>query len=157
MVNRWFALPLRLIVGYGFIAHGYAKLIKGPQNFAGILHALGVPAPGLMAWLTIIVEIAGGLAVLLGAFVALASIPMAAVLLTAMFSVHLRYGFSAIKLQAITAGGAQFGPPGYEVDLLYLACLLALVIGGAGPWTVDDWIKRRFARDQATQAVGSQR
>jgi putative oxidoreductase len=103
------------------------------------------------------VEIAGGLAVLLGAFVALASIPMAAVLLTAMFSVHLRYGFSAIKLQAITAGGAQFGPPGYEVDLLYLACLLALVIGGAGPWTVDDWIKRRFARDQATQAVGSQR
>lgn len=148
-MNRWFAIPLRLIVGYGFIAHGYAKLIKGPQNFAGILHALGVPAPALMAWLTIIVEIAGGLAVLLGAFVALASIPMAAVLLTAMFSVHLRYGFSSIKLQAITAGGAQFGPPGYEVDLLYLACLLALVIGGAGPWAVDGWIKDKLARNRA--------
>ena len=148
-MNRWFAIPLRLIVGYGFIAHGYAKLIKGPQNFAGILHALGVPAPALMAWLTIIVEIAGGLAVLLGAFVALASIPMAAVLLTAMFSVHLRYGFSSIKLQAITAGGAQFGPPGYEVDLLYLACLLALVIGGAGPWAVDGWIKDKRARNRA--------
>jgi len=139
-VNRWFAIPLRLIVGYGFIAHGYAKLTKGPQNFAAILQALHVPAPALAAWLTIIVEIAGGLAILLGAFVALASIPMAAVLLTAMFSVHLRYGFSSIKLQAITANGAQFGPPGYEVDLLYLACLLALVIGGAGPWAVDDWL-----------------
>ena len=155
-MNHWFAIPLRLIVGYGFIAHGYAKLIHGPQNFAGILHALGVPAPALMAWLTILVEIGGGLAVLLGAYVALASIPMAAVLLTAMFTVHLRYGFSSIKLQAITAGGAQFGPPGYEVDLLYLACLLALVIGGAGPWAVDDWSKRRFARDRATHAVASQ-
>jgi putative oxidoreductase len=154
IVSRWFAIPLRLIVGYGFIAHGYAKLIKGPQNFAGILHALGVPAPGLMAWLTIIVEIGGGLAVLLGALVALASIPMAAVLLTAMFSVHLRYGFSSIKLQAITASGAQFGPPGYEVDLLYLACIAALVIGGAGPWAVDNWIRRRFARHRAAQAVG---
>jgi len=142
-MQRWFAIPLRLIVGYGFIAHGYAKLIKGPQNFAAILQALHVPAPAFAAWLTIIVEIAGGLAILLGAFVTLASIPMAAVLLTAMFSVHLRYGFSSIKLQAITANGAQFGPPGYEVDLLYLACLLALVIGGAGPWAVDNWITRK--------------
>jgi putative oxidoreductase len=142
-MQRWFAIPLRLIVGYGFIAHGYAKLIKGPQNFAAILQALHVPAPAFAAWLTIIVEIAGGLAILLGAFVTLASIPMAAVLLTAMFSVHLRYGFSSIKLQAITANGAQFGPPGYEVDLLYLACLLTLVIGGAGPWAVDNWIKRK--------------
>ena len=110
-MNRWFAIPLRLIVGYGFIAHGYAKLTKGPQNFAAILQALHVPAPALAAWLTIIVEIAGGLAILLGAFVALASIPMAAVLLTAMFSVHLRYGFSSIKLQAITANGANSARP----------------------------------------------
>jgi DoxX len=59
---RWAPLPLRLIVGFGFIAHGYAKLAKGPDAFVAILHAIGVPAPYLMAWLTIGVELFGGLA-----------------------------------------------------------------------------------------------
>jgi len=58
-------------------------------------------------------------------------------LMVAMFTVHLPYGFSSIKLQAVTATGAQFGQPGYEVDLLYLACLAALVLGGSGPLAVD--------------------
>ena len=71
------AIPLRLIVGYGFIAHGYAKIVKGPDHFFAILHALGVPAPQLMGWATILIELFGGLAVLAGAFVALASVPMA--------------------------------------------------------------------------------
>lgn len=141
-LQRWSAIPLRLIVGYGFVAHGYAKLMKGPQNFEVILQAIGVPAPHIMAWATIFVEIAGGLAILMGAFVALASIPMIAVLLTAMFTVHLPYGFSSIKLQAVTAAGAQFGPPGYEVDLLYLACLVTLALGGSGPWAVDELLRR---------------
>ena len=142
-LRPWAAIPLRLIVGFGFIAHGYAKLMKGPENFAAILQALGVPAPHWAAWMTVLVEIGGGLAVLAGAFVALASIPMAAVLLTAMFTVHLPYGFSAIKLQAVTAAGPQFGPPGYEVDLLYLACLVALVLGGPGPLAIDGLILKR--------------
>jgi putative oxidoreductase len=132
----WAAIPLRLIVGYGFMQHGYAKLTKGPDAFAMILQMLGVPSPHLMAWLTILTELLGGLAVLIGAFIPLASIPMAVVLLVAMFSVHLPYGFSSIKLRAVTLTGAQFGPPGYECDLLYLACLLALVLGGPGPFAV---------------------
>jgi putative oxidoreductase len=131
---------LRLIVGYGFMEHGFAKLGKGPDVFAAILHALDVPAPHWMAWLTILIEIVGGFAVLLGAFVSLASIPMAAVLLVAMFTVHLPYGFSSIKLMAVTAMGPKFGPPGYECDLLYLACLVALVLGGSGPMSVDGLI-----------------
>jgi putative oxidoreductase len=77
-------------------------------------------------------QLLGGVAVMLGAFVWLASIPMTAVLLVAMLTVHLPYGFSSIKLIAVTATGAQFGPPGYELDLLYMACLLALVLGGPG-------------------------
>ena len=141
--NGWWALALRAVVGYGFMAHGFAKLSRGPSAFAAILHALGVPAPDVMAWATIFVEILGGLSVLLGAFVAVASIPMAAVLVVAMFTVHLPYGFSSIKLVAVTNAGAQFGPPGYEVDLLYLACLAALVIGGCGPFSVDRLTARR--------------
>jgi putative oxidoreductase len=142
---RWAPIPLRLIVGYGFMEHGFAKLVRGPDSFSAILHAIGVPAPHLMAWATILVEIFGGLAILVGAFVALASLPMAAILLVAMFTVHLPYGFSSIKLQAVTAAGAQFGPPGYETDLLYLASLAALVIGGSGPLSIDGLIRRKFA------------
>ena len=140
---RWAPIPLRLMVGYGFMQHGFAKLSKGPEAFAIVLRAIGVPAPHLMAWLTILVEVFGGLAVLLGAFIPLASLPMAAVLLVAMFTVHLPYGFSSIKLISVTAGRAQFGPPGYECDLLYLACIAALVIAGSGPMAIDNFRRRR--------------
>ena len=90
------------------MAHGYAKLMKDPDVFVGILHAIGVPAPHVMAWLTILVELLGGLAILLGAFVPLVSLPMAAVLLVAIFTVHLPYGFTSIKLMAVTAAGPRF-------------------------------------------------
>lgn len=141
---RWAPVPLRLIVGYGFMEHGFAKLARGPEAFATILHAIGVPAPHLMAWSTILIEVLGGLAVILGAFVTLVSVPMAVVLLVAIFTVHLPYGFSSIKLIAVTAAGAQFGPPGYETDVLYLACLAALVLGGSGPLAVDGLIRKRM-------------
>jgi len=140
---RWAPIPLRLIVGYGFMEHGYAKLARGPEVFGGILAAIGVPEPHFMAWATIAIELVGGLAVILGAFVTLVSVPMAAVLLVAMFTVHLPYGFSSIKLLAVTATGAQFGPPGYECDLLYLACLAALVLGGSGPLSLTATAIRR--------------
>jgi putative oxidoreductase len=117
--------------------------MKGHAAFVAILHALGVPSPQLMSWVTILTEIVGGLAILLGAFVTLVSLPMAAVMVVAMSTVHLRYGFSSIKLIAVTAGGAQFGPPGYECNLLYLACIVALVLGGPGPFAIDSLIERR--------------
>jgi putative oxidoreductase len=67
---------------------------------------------------------------------------MAIVLLVAIFMVHLPNGFSSIKLQSVTATGAHFGQPGYETDLLYLACLVTLVLGGSGPFAVDNWLFR---------------
>lgn len=146
---RWVSLPLRLIVGFGFMQHGYAKLVRGPENFIQILHALGVPMPDLLGWATILVEIFGGAAVLLGALVPLASIPMAIVLLVAIVTVHLPNGFSSIKLQSVTTSGAHFGQPGYETDLLYLACLVALVFAGPGPLSIDRLIKRATAGEAA--------
>jgi len=142
-VARWAPVALRLIVGYGFMAHGIAKLSKGVDAFAGILHALGVPASEMMARLTILVELLGGFAVLLGAFVVLFSVPMITVLLVAILTVHLPYGFSSIKLLGVNAAGPQFGPPGYETNLLYIACLVALVIGGSGPLSIDGFSARR--------------
>lgn len=134
---RYAMLPLRLIVGFGFVSHGYAKLHKGPEAFAIILHAAGVPAPHLMTWLTIITEIVCGVAILLGSFVTLVSVPMIVLLLVAIVTVHLPYGFSSIKLMAVTNGRAQFGPPGYECDLLYIAGIVALVLSGPSPFSID--------------------
>jgi putative oxidoreductase len=144
--SAWAMLPLRLIIGFGFMAHGYAKLSKGVDGFANILQTIGVPAPGLMAWATALVEFFGGLAILAGAFVPIVSIPLVIVMLVALFTVHLPFGFSSVKLIAMTASGPQFGTIGYEVNLLYIAGLLALVLGGASPFSVDGWLVRRKER-----------
>ena len=156
-VARWAPIALRLIVGYGFMEHGWAKLARGPETFTHILQALGMPLPGLLAWGTILVELIGGAAVLLGAFVPLVSIPMAVVLLVAIVTVHLPNGFSSIKLEDVTAAGAQFGPPGYETDLLYLACLVALVVGGSGPWAIDRLVATRTEHSKSGTSIGDQR
>lgn len=155
-------MPLRLVVGYGFIVHGYAKIVAGPERFAASLHALGVPAPNVLGWATIVIELVGGLAVLIGAYVPIVSLPLAAILLVAAITVHLPYGFSSIKLQAVTPAGPQFGPPGYEINLLYLAALATLVLGGPGPSVLDGFRrqnrpeeKSRLSDSAAMQSDGS--
>ena len=142
--TAWYAIPLRLIVGFGFMQHGYAKLARGPEDFINVLHAIGVPVAYLLGWATVIVEVIGGFLILLGALVPLATIPMAIVLLVAIFTVHLPNGFSSVKLQSFDAAGAHFGQPGYETNLLYLAGLIALCLGGAGPLSVDGLLRRFF-------------
>jgi putative oxidoreductase len=144
--GEWAAIPLRLIVGFGFMQHGYAKLMRGPDNFASILHAMGMPFPHLLSLATIAVELFGGLLVLAGALVSLAAIPMIAVLLVAIVTVHIPNGFSSIKLMSYDANGAHFGQPGYETDLLYIAGILALCVTGAGPASVDRALRRVLAR-----------
>ena len=89
-----------MIVGYGFLEHGYAKAV---------------------------------------------------VLLVAIVTVHLPNGFSSIKLQSVTVAGAHFGQPGYETDLLYLAGLAALLLGGTGPLELD----RIFTRPKGLQQLPS--
>ena len=147
----WYAIPLRLIVGFGFIRHGYAKLARGPEDFIGVLHQMGLPSSFLLGWLTIIVELVGGLMILVGALIPLAALPMMMVLFVAIITVHLPNGFSSIKLQSFDAAGAHFGQPGYETDLLYLASLLALCFGGPGPVSVDGWLNRLVGKHRVAR------
>jgi len=142
----WPLLPLRLLVGFGFAAHGYAKLARGPANFAVILAAIGVPLPEPIAWITTLLELLGGVALVLGAAVALLSVPLVIVMLTAMFGVHLRYGFSSIRLKAFGPSGAEFGPVGYELNLLYIASLIVLALSAASPISFDRWWASRHKR-----------
>ena len=141
-MKEWSLVPLRLLIGFGFAAHGVAKLSHGPEKFGTILAALGVPFPHTMAWITSLVELIGGVLVMAGAFLLPVSLPLIVVMLTAMFTVHLRYGFSSIKLLSANATGATFGPPGYEVDLLYIVGMITLVLAGPGTFSVDRYRHR---------------
>ena len=140
--DSWMQLPIRLVIGFGFMAHGWAKFSRGPEGFARLLHQIGVPAPLLTAWAATFLEILGGAAILIGALVTYVSVPLVVMMAVAMFTIHVRYGFSSINTIGLTAAGPQFGPPGYEVNLLYIAGLLTLIAGGPGAFSVDTWGKR---------------
>jgi len=135
--RQWVPVPIRLIIGVGFMIHGWAKWSRGPAAFAELLSREGVPLPLVNAWLVTLLEIFGGLAVLLRAFIARISVPLILSMLGAMFTVNFKYGFSAINTIGLTSEGPQFGPPGYEINLLYIAGLVALILGGAGLLSID--------------------
>lgn len=142
----WALLPLRLIIGFGFLAHGWAKWSRGPAGFGRLLHQVGVPFPTATAWGVTSLEIVGGLAILAGAFVAIVSIPLIASMLVAVWTVQLRYGFSSVNTIGLTPSGPVFGPPGYEINLLYVAALLALALAGPTLWSVDGRLRGRRRR-----------
>lgn len=131
-------LLLRLVVGFGFMAHGWAKLSRGPDKFAALLAYLGVPFPPFTAWFVTLVELLGGLALIAGAFVVVLSIPLIIIHLVAMFTIHVRYGFSSVNTIGLSPDGPVFGPPGFEISLLYIAGILVLAVFGVGAWSIDN-------------------
>ena len=141
--RSWALLPLRVIVGVGFLAHGMAKWHRGPEKFAKLLLLIGTPNPLATAWLVTALEVFGGLAIIIGAFVLLASIPLFISMVVAMLTIHVHYGFSAVNTVGLTATGPVFGPPGYEINLLYMCALAALALVGPGALSVDQWLRSR--------------
>lgn len=143
MREQWRSLapiPLRLILGSGFMYHGFPKLFSagGHQNFVGMLQGSGMPAPELTAWAVGGFEFFGGLALVVGAFTAAISVLGAVEMAVAALLVHLPAGFNFLNITGQTETGAPiFGIPGYEVNLLYIAGFLALALGGAGALSVD--------------------
>jgi len=130
-------------MGAGFMAHGWAKLSRGPAGFEKLLIQVGAPLPHFSSWLVPLTELSGGFAILIGVLVFFVSIPLMITMLVAMLTVNVHYGFSSIKTIGLTPQGPLFGPPGYEINLLYIAGLLSLMLTGAGALSVDGWLARR--------------
>lgn len=104
--GQWAPLFLRLIIGFGFMAHGWAKLSNGsPAGFEKLLTQLGVPFPQLTSWVTSLVEVLGGLAIFVGLFVSITAIPLICTMLVAMLSIHIHHGFSSVKTIGLTSQG----------------------------------------------------
>lgn len=119
-------LLLRLAAGSIFFMHGLQKTVD-ISMFGGFLNSAGVPAPHFFAWAVIILELGGGLALILGFLTHWVSKLFALQMLAAIFLVHASKGFMADK-------------GGYEFALLLLVVALSLMITGAGKWSLDSWL-----------------
>jgi putative oxidoreductase len=121
------------MVAAGFLFHGLPKLTSvGHAGVVGMLTGIGVPLPGLTAWGVGVVEVAGALAILLGVGVTLASALLIVEMAVAAVTVHLANGFNFINITGMGEQGPVFGMPGVEVNLLYIAALLSLLLSGPG-------------------------
>ena len=96
--GQWVPLSLRLVIGFGFMAHGWAKLSRGPSGFAKLLTQIGAPLPETTAWVSTFVELLGGLAIFIGAFVEVVSVPLIVMMLVAMFTLHLKTANKYMRL-----------------------------------------------------------
>lgn len=144
--EQYAPLCLRLIIGFGAMAHGWAKLSHGPTGFKNLLVQIGVPFPHFNSWAVPIIEIVGGFAIFVGGFISIAAFPLIVTMLTAIITVHFKNGFSSVKTIGLASDGPIFGPIGYEINLLYIAGLLSLILTGAGKYSVDYLIFRRKRR-----------
>lgn len=131
-------LVARLVLAIGFLLDGIPRLSAGGHYaFTTLLRDIGIPAPGVMAWLGAGVEIMLALAVLLGAYVTVAGFVMLAAMLVLLFRVHMTSGFSFAHAPGLSAQVPPFTGPAYEVIALYCAMALIVVLGGAGKLSVD--------------------
>ncbi len=118
--------------------HGIGKLLDvgpaatGVGGFASSLQGLGLPAPGVLAWLVALAETLGGAFLVLGLFTQVAALLVAVVMLCATVLVHLPNGFLA------SDGGVEF------TLLLFLAAV-SLVLSGAGKLSAE---RALFGREQ---------
>lgn len=129
---------LRVILGFLFAAHGWQKVnewtIAGTQaSFA----KMGVPAADVMAPAVAVLELGGGVALILGLLTRVAAALLALEMLGALFLVHAPAGVFA-------ANG------GYELVLLLAVASFALALTGAGRLSAD---RALFGRGNSRLAV----
>ena len=124
-MQGWGLTVLRIVVGIVFLVHGGQKLfLRSFGGVAGFLGSLGVPAPGVFAVIVTLVELLGGLALILGLFTRIATVSLAIDMLVATLTVDLPNGF-------LTSNN------GYEFPLVLLAACVALAVAGAGEAATD--------------------
>jgi putative oxidoreductase len=124
---------LRLVLGVVFFAHGAQKMLGwfggyGFHGTMGFLEHVGLPAP--VALLVICTEFFGGLGLIVGFLTRIPALGIGVEMIVAIFMVHLPNGFF------MNWFGNQKGE-GFEYHLLAIAIAAALLLRGAGAFSVD--------------------
>jgi len=134
-------LVLRVLLGIVFFPHGAQKLLGwfGGPGFGGTMDFftsnLGIPA--VLAFLVIITESFGSLALITGFFTRVAAFGVSCIMVVATYMLHWQNGFF------MNWFGNQKGE-GFEYHILAVGICLALMIKGGGKWSVDRWIAGRI-------------
>lgn len=143
----------RVVLGAVILPHGLQKTLGwfGGYGFQGTLGyltgPLGLPLP--LALLVIAAETIGAAALIAGLASRVTALGVASVMIGAVVTTHLPYGFF------MNWGGAQ-GGEGFEYHLLALALALPIVVAGGGAWSVDRWLTRQpVVRSAAVPAPAS--
>lgn len=131
--QEWAILILRVTVGIIFVAHGGQKLLMmGFGGVAGFFGSLGIPMPMIAAVVVTLLELVGGLALILGIGTRYVAALLVVDMLVAMATVHVANGFF------VSDGG-------YELVLLLAAGALYFAIAGPGHFSLDARLARSAA------------
>jgi putative oxidoreductase len=132
---------VRIATAVIFIAHGWQKVFQfGIGGVTQGFTQMGIPLPGISAPLVAFLELVGGTLLLVGLLTRPLALLLAIDMLGAIFLVHFKNGF--------------FLPNGFEFTFILLATSLALVVAGAGAYSLDALIANR-RRTVATPAAAA--
>jgi putative oxidoreductase len=135
---------IRDVIGITIIKHGGQKLfVYGFDGVTGAFGQMGIPAPGFFGPFVGFVEFFGGIAIALGLLTRLAALGVGSTMVVALLTVHLKQGF--------------FNPGGVEFPLALLASAIALVLAGAGAYSVDSVIAKRLEGEVVEEVPARER
>jgi putative oxidoreductase len=123
-VFRYGLLPIRIMAGVTFIAHGVPKFFDVSGGY-GFFQSVNLP-PELFVPIALL-EVIGGLAILLGILTRIASALLIIEMLGAILTAKLSKGFIG----------------GYEFELLLISICITLVIMGPGKISIENYILKR--------------
>jgi putative oxidoreductase len=129
LTARYGLAILRIVLGIAIALHGWSKLSGGVDGVAGFFGSLGIPAPGLMAWVVTIVELVGGILLVVGFLTQIAGILIAIDMLGVILFAFLLQGQPFIN---------ENGWISWEKEAVFGAAALCLALAGPGAWSVDD-------------------
>ena len=129
LTARYGLAILRIVLGIAMALHGWSKLSGGVGGVAGFFGSLGIPAPELMAWVVTIVELVGGILLVVGFLTQIAGILILLDMLGVILFAFLLQGQPFIN---------ENGWISWEKEAVFGAAALCLALAGPGAWSIDD-------------------